>query len=179
MDQGFLVYVTRTYPAMVPYLKGFHLTIDMWRGGRNIEGWKVRDNASAGSSASLDCLDMRGRDLSLVDQVDDVNVEDAAHRVRLKTYRFEDALGKQFGATISHDYNCGARLAKATTSSTGVRFRIGLWTAAEEEESSNYKELRNLVDTVKEEAEAGRLRNCEFFYLLTILQPRAASTKEH
>ncbi len=32
-DQGFLVYVTRTYPAMVPYLKGFHLTIKMWRGG--------------------------------------------------------------------------------------------------------------------------------------------------
>ncbi len=25
-DRGFLVYVTRTYPAMVPSLKGFHLT---------------------------------------------------------------------------------------------------------------------------------------------------------
>jgi hypothetical protein len=29
-DRGFLAYVTRTYPAMVPYLKGFHLTIVMW-----------------------------------------------------------------------------------------------------------------------------------------------------
>ena len=29
MDQGFLVYVTRMYPAMVHYLKGFHLTIEM------------------------------------------------------------------------------------------------------------------------------------------------------
>jgi hypothetical protein len=28
-DRGFLVYVTRTYPALVPYLKGFHLTIEM------------------------------------------------------------------------------------------------------------------------------------------------------
>ena len=75
---------------MVPYLKGFHLTIEMWRGGRNIEGWKVQDDASAGSSASLDSLDitkagMRGRDLSLVDQVDDEGVADAAHRVPLKT----------------------------------------------------------------------------------------------
>ena len=78
-------------------------------------------------------------------------------------YGFGDASGKQFGATISRDYNCRAWLAKATTSSTGVQFRIGLWTAAEEEESSNYKELRNLVDTVKGEAEAGWLRNCEFF----------------
>ena len=32
-----------------------------------------------------------------------------------------------------------------------------------EEESSNYKELRNLVDTVGEEARAGRLRDCELF----------------
>jgi hypothetical protein len=37
----------------------------------------------------------------------------------------------------------------------GVRYRIGLWTAGEEEESLNFKELKNLVDTVKEEAEAG------------------------
>jgi hypothetical protein len=29
-DRGFLVYITRTYPAMVTYLKGFHLTIEMW-----------------------------------------------------------------------------------------------------------------------------------------------------
>jgi hypothetical protein len=41
-DRGFLVYVTRTYPAMVSYLKGFHLTIEMWRGGRDPEGWKLR-----------------------------------------------------------------------------------------------------------------------------------------
>jgi hypothetical protein len=36
-DRGFLVYVTRTYPTMVPYLKGFHLTIEMWRGGRDTD----------------------------------------------------------------------------------------------------------------------------------------------
>ena len=42
-DRGFLVYVTRTYPAMVPYLKGFHLTIEMWRGGRDVDGWKVKE----------------------------------------------------------------------------------------------------------------------------------------
>jgi hypothetical protein len=45
----------------------------------------------------------------------------------------------------------------------GVRFRIGLWSSKEEEESSNYKELINLVNTVSSEARAGRLNNCEFF----------------
>ena len=41
-DRGFLVYVTRTYPAMVPYLKGFHLTIEMWQCEQDAEGWKLR-----------------------------------------------------------------------------------------------------------------------------------------
>ena len=78
-------------------------------------------------------------------------------------YGFGDASGKQFGATISRNYNCKCRLGEANTGAVGVRFCVGLWNAKEEEESSNYKELRNLVDTVSEEAKAGRLRNCEFF----------------
>jgi hypothetical protein len=41
-DRGFLAYVTRTYPAMVPYLKGFHLTIEMWQCEQDAEGWKLR-----------------------------------------------------------------------------------------------------------------------------------------
>ncbi len=31
-DRGFVVYVTRAYPCMKPYLKGFHLSMEMWRG---------------------------------------------------------------------------------------------------------------------------------------------------
>ena len=78
-------------------------------------------------------------------------------------YGFGDASGKQFGATLSQNYNCKARLTKATTSTGGVRFRIGLWSAVEEEESLNFKELKNLVDMVDKETKAGRLQNCEFF----------------
>ncbi len=40
---------------------------------------------------------------------------------------------------------------------------IGLWSAEEEEESSNYKELKNLVDTVHEETMTGRAKDCELF----------------
>jgi hypothetical protein len=46
-DRGFLVYVTNAYPAMKPYLKGFHLSLDLWRGDRDAEGWTVnRANAT-------------------------------------------------------------------------------------------------------------------------------------
>jgi hypothetical protein len=37
--RGSLVYLQRTYPAITPYVKGFHLTIDAWRPGRHNEGW--------------------------------------------------------------------------------------------------------------------------------------------
>ena len=41
-DRGFLVYVTQVYPAMKPYLKGFHLSLESWRGGCDEEGWKIK-----------------------------------------------------------------------------------------------------------------------------------------
>ena len=40
-DKGFMVYVTQSYPAMKPYMKGFHLSMETWRGGRDSEGWKL------------------------------------------------------------------------------------------------------------------------------------------
>ena len=67
-DIGFLVYVTRTYPSMIPYLKGFHLTAHMWRGNRDEEGWKLPskeakeedddDDDSISSQDSLASLDI-------------------------------------------------------------------------------------------------------------------------
>jgi hypothetical protein len=78
-------------------------------------------------------------------------------------YGFGDASGKQFGGTISENYNCRRRLSDVMEPKRGIRFRIGLWSALEEEESSNYKELFNLVEMVTSEARAGRLRDCEFF----------------
>ncbi len=55
---------------MTPYLKAFHLTIKMWRGGRDSDGWKVKDSSSLGSNESITSLDAtragrHGLDLSL------------------------------------------------------------------------------------------------------------------
>jgi hypothetical protein len=44
-DQGFMVCVTQAYPSLKPYLKGFHLLLEMWRGGRDVEGWRIRKDA--------------------------------------------------------------------------------------------------------------------------------------
>jgi hypothetical protein len=39
--RGFLIYVTRTYPGMLPYLIGIHMTIDGWRDNRAASGWRL------------------------------------------------------------------------------------------------------------------------------------------
>jgi hypothetical protein len=61
-DRGFLVYITQTYLAMTPYLKGFHLTIEMWRGGRDAEGWKLKESEACLDGKlkeSEECLDWK------------------------------------------------------------------------------------------------------------------------
>ncbi len=86
-DRGFRVYVTRTYPALVPYLKGFYLTIEMWRGERDNDGWRLKtgDEASVCSSDSLDSLDVTqagaqglNLDLALTYMAGQVEDEDTA-----------------------------------------------------------------------------------------------------
>ena len=81
-------------------------------------------------------------------------------------YGYGDASGKQFGVTLSDNYNCRGRLSQTGSDGGGVCFRIGLWSPKEEEESSNYKELKNLVDTVRKEAASGRLKDCELFIFM-------------
>lgn len=48
---GFLQYVTHTYSGMTPYMIGFHLTIDGWRGNRLDTGWRKKDSLKGRSSA--------------------------------------------------------------------------------------------------------------------------------
>jgi len=41
LDWGFMVNVAQASPGMKPYLKGYHLSLEMWRGRGDSEGWKV------------------------------------------------------------------------------------------------------------------------------------------
>jgi hypothetical protein len=44
---GFLVYVSRTYKSLVPYLKGIHLSLDSWRSNRDEDGWRSSNTVDA------------------------------------------------------------------------------------------------------------------------------------
>lgn len=210
-DRGFCVHVCNNYPSMKPFLKGFHLSLEMWRGNRDEEGWKLPTRLHSISEESEEDIDEDEEDVDtdevMLDQKfeedysDDIDTattatdltEEDKHEhvdvlrgppsgettpakrfvddlralmnlsssdappvrvVRSKTvlaavYGFGDASGKGFCGTVGYHED--------------IHYRIGVWRCDEESESSNYKELRNLVETCEEEAAAGRLFNAEFF----------------
>ena len=45
-DQGFLGHVSMTYDLIIPFLRGFHNSIDGWRDDSDEEGWKSEEGSS-------------------------------------------------------------------------------------------------------------------------------------
>ena len=64
-------------------------------------------------------------------------------------FGFGDASGTGLGST----FTCGS----------GFTFRIGVWGSLEKDESSNWKEFSNVVESLEEEAETGNLNHAEVF----------------
>ena len=177
--RGFLNYVTRTYPEMTPYLKGFHLTIDGWRPDRDGEGWKKRKRRPNPTVFSEEGLKAQGEYESELIEADPAEApkmvdpaprlagdlkalieltsgsEPPMRRVRCREmigvfYGFGDASRDGFGTTFRHQ-------------SGNTEFRFGQWCTEESERSSNYRELKNLVELIEERVATGELRGCEMF----------------
>jgi hypothetical protein len=183
-DRGFLVYVANAYPAMKPYLKGFHLSLEMWRGGQNEEGWKIKERCEGAEErrmvAQLDGDSLFGLSLrdekgfvsergppsgmtpvvprlmtdleALILLTDSPTPAKRVYRRRdlvMAVYGFGDASSGGFGSSIGL--------------TEGVRGRYGVWGKDLEDKSSNYRELRNLVEAVENEALSGRLRHAELW----------------
>jgi hypothetical protein len=49
--------------------------------------------------------------------------------------------------------------------SRGISYRVGVWGRDADNSSSNYRELRNLVESFESELEAGNLEICEVFMM--------------
>eukprot|EP00957_Ditylum_brightwellii_P093839 7145986-Ditylum_brightwellii.AAC.2 len=62
-------------------------------------------------------------------------------------YGFADGSGHEYGHSIQLP--------------NGIKFKHSLWPQDAGGKSSNYKELRNLVEDVEEEAGSGQLQDCE------------------
>jgi len=166
--RGFLVYTSRTYTSMVPFLKGIHLTLDGWRRGRDSEGWKrmrMEDDGEV-DFAELYYGDALNLPPDVVEAVPRLKSDVAALSIICEStlppqkiirctssftvaYGFGDASGKGFGSGVQVD--------------TGFHYRFGEWSTEESERSSNYRELHNLVIGLEEYALQGLLAQKEIF----------------
>jgi hypothetical protein len=78
-------------------------------------------------------------------------------------YGFGDASGKGKGATFQGFRTVHHHPQGEQGRATALRFRVGVWGPDEEDESSNYREFANLIESLEEEAIAGRIEDTEVF----------------
>jgi hypothetical protein len=159
--RGFFNHCQRTYPSITPFLKGLHLTLDGWRGGRDDELWPDSEDLDDAFPPAVQAttppllvdpaphLSDDLRVLSLMFAAERPTVRYVrASKVAVALYGFADASGSGFGSAVQ-------------LSTTRTQIRYGMWGKDAEDRSSNYRELRNLVETV--EANLPDLRDSELF----------------
>ena len=153
--RGFLLYVTRTYPSMVPYLKGIHLTLDSWRPQRDMEGWKdsripLPEDAGMGSNLNTPQTKVKAVSRLVCDlkALEALTSSDKPPRrqgrskiVHELLYGFGDASATGFCGTFQTAVNHG----RGYKFNDQIHYQYGHWCAATSEASSNYRELLNLV----------------------------------
>jgi hypothetical protein len=168
--RGFLMYVTRTYVGMAPYMIGFHMTIDSWRKGRDAEGWRSNDEVywlaaedggewggapSDGSMPTTVKAVPRFRSdveaLMALSESDEPPLRRVrCHKKCTAYYGFGDASGAGFGATLQIG--------------DAIYYEYGQWTSeVTETESSNWRELNNLVEALEGACRRHQLSGCELF----------------
>ena len=171
--RGFLCHLSMTYTIFAPYLKGFHMILTQHLPKRNTEGWKLTENewmdyvshklhAGSWTQEQYDqhMIDSK-RLYRYADHPSSVKpnlrfnqsinalkqfllpaqppiISDRCSKVSMIIYGFADASGTGFGSTFDDG--------------TTTKYRVGTWGKDSELESSNWRELTNIVDTLEKEA---------------------------
>ena len=192
--RGFLVYLSRTYDPITPYLKGIHLSLDSWRKNRDKDGWKMKPHGSqngkvcpndaeegGANDAEWECeenefywdkeeddsyptVSVAPEMIKAVPRLEsDLQVlseffarEKAPWRfirgkeISVVHYGFADASSSGFGSSFQ--------------TPDGILYRFGNWSKDEGQESSNFRELANLVFALEERlSDQEELRGLEIF----------------
>ena len=154
----------------IPFLKGIHQTLDSWRPWRREDGWKMT------ASEMRVAMEEAGTDMdewvtferapprvksaprlkwdlealtALFEGDEPVRRKVRPSQTAVAIYGFGDASGKGFGSSF--------------VVGNEMIFRHGQWAERVEKESSNYRELANLVLAVEEACDSGKMQNCELF----------------
>ena len=173
--RGFLCHLAMTYDILFPYLKGFHLILCHHLPKRSEEGWKIqelewigfmearKENGKLSQKEYDDEMTRKFGDIKSPTTVKPIPrflscltaltkffaIEDPpiitqrSTNLQLLAYGFVDASKTGFGASIDYGDH--------------TKYRIGVWGADTDAESSNFREFANLVETIEDEVESKRL----------------------
>jgi hypothetical protein len=164
--RGFLVYVARTYKAMVPYLKGIHLSLDSWRANRDEDGWRITNTVEPK-------VETTGREkppkwtrlvsrykndlMALMVLTSDKEPPHVPVRPTQVAAAFlvGDASGSGFGTSTW------------TQDEEEIVAQFGAWDIGTSNESSNFREAYNLVLRVEQMVERGELKEGAEVFIFT------------
>ena len=181
--RGYLIYVTRTYTAMKPYLKGLHQTLDSWREYRGEDGWKLSyrdinllrrneeetlgglgtgEGVGSGVTRSTKVQEPPERVKPAQRMADDLNALEELCKAdeppkRMVRPRHAWAVAYGFGDASGGGGGSGIEYRKK------LRLRFCVWCSEISEQSSNYREFLNLVMGLEAEHREGRLDGVEIF----------------
>ena len=188
VSRGFLNHLGLTYPIILPYLRGWHNTIDSWRDDRDLEGWKnekdtpetnwldllsynlVTGKISEEDYDELCSYNVEGDDpptyvLPAPRLFEDLEILEAIFQEDLPArypIRHRCVVEVYYGFFDASGRGLGSMI--QGTDESKVTIRIGVWSTSEaEENSSNWKEFSNLVNGVEDEAKKGRLFHAMLF----------------
>jgi len=165
-ERGFLIYVSRTYKAITPFLKGLHLTIDGWRKDRDEEGWKVASNHVMRKCPERihklphdypETVKAVPRMMNDVKALLEITKSEKppvvivnSPKLYIVKYGFGDASGGGFGTTMEEDGK--------------IQVLAGTWNEEGSKKSSNFRELSNFVIRLEVDAAEGILSGAELFF---------------
>ena len=180
--RGFLGHLSMTFENMVPFLKGFHLSLAAHLPKRDENGWKLSDKAWEGyvwsqveNGKMTDEEAQTALNPPLFDDITKPTKIEALPRLRsdiraLKELftlestpkvriRSKKVLAVLYGFCDASGSGFGSMI----SSKNGIYYRIGLWGKDSEDESSNWREFENAVEACELEAREGRLDGTELF----------------
>lgn len=189
-DVGFLCHISRTYPKLFPYLKGFYNTLNTWRFGRDDDGWKITSKTALVELASEDrTRDEEGVLLTEASASKTCNAGkksqldgDPPSRVQtVGRFKFDvEAMSTLMsGDTPSLRLIRGERISEVSygfgdASGGGfggswihgeeIIFRFGVWGSDMDMASSNLREATNDVASLEAMGEQGLLDGVEVFF---------------
>jgi hypothetical protein len=179
--QGFLIYVTRTYPCMVPYyLIGFHMTIDSWRPNQREDGWRFSMSELKFQAQAMEedgeAMDASGYPEAPVCVIDALRTLMSSEKPLLRQVRCKKSLKVYYGFSDASGYAFGGSIQVADN----IWYEYGQWsTQISEENSSNWRELANLVNVIERSVIQHGLAGPELFVFTDNQTAESAFWKGH